>query len=84
MRLRLRKGLIAWRSRLQCDFALQRETLLRRGAKLVVLDMESTLVDQRPLDELARYSGKYQQVHFCHIRKVRGGATLCDAVRCYR
>ena len=45
-RLQLREALMELRGQLECDVALQRETLLRRSKRLVVLDMDSTLIQQ--------------------------------------
>merc|ERR1712167_363284 len=45
-RTKLRYSLMELRLDLECDLALQRETLLRRSKRLVVLDMDSTLIQQ--------------------------------------
>jgi phosphoserine phosphatase len=49
----LRAGLFALRSELGCDLALQRETLTRRNKRLIVMDMDSTLIQQEVIDEIA-------------------------------
>jgi phosphoserine phosphatase len=49
----LRAGLVSLRTRFQCDLALQRETLTRRNKRLIVMDMDSTLIQQEVIDELA-------------------------------
>ena len=54
MRQALRASLMELRTSLECDVALQRETLLRHSKRLVVLDMDSTLIQQEVIDELAR------------------------------
>jgi len=44
------------------DCALQRETLLRRSKRLVVMDMDSTLIRIEVIDELAREHGVGEEV----------------------
>lgn len=47
------------------DVAFQAESVLRRSKRLVVMDMDSTLIQQEVIDELARHAGVYDQV--CEI-----------------
>lgn len=44
------------------DVAFQAESVLRRSKRLVVMDMDSTLIQQEVIDELARHAGVYEQV----------------------
>jgi phosphoserine phosphatase len=44
------------------DIALQREGIFRRSKRLVVMDMDSTLISIEVIDELARAYGVYEQV----------------------
>ena len=44
------------------DINMQHEAVSRRIKRLVVFDMDSTLVRQECIDELARLAGKYDQV----------------------
>lgn len=44
------------------DTALQRESLTRRNKRLVVLDMDSTLIRHEVIDEMARAHGVYEAV----------------------
>ncbi|MFZ9594575.1 MAG: phosphoserine phosphatase SerB [Bdellovibrionia bacterium] len=44
------------------DIALQKECLYRRAKRLVVFDMDSTLIQSEVIDELAREKGVYPQV----------------------
>lgn len=62
---KLRQQLYALGITFGVDVALQAESILRRSKRLVVLDMDSTLIQQEVLDELARYAGVYDQV--CEI-----------------
>jgi phosphoserine phosphatase len=49
----LRGALFALRGRHACDLALQPETLTRRNKRLIVMDMDSTLIQQEVIDEIA-------------------------------
>ncbi|MBL4818488.1 MAG: phosphoserine phosphatase SerB [Deltaproteobacteria bacterium] len=44
------------------DIALQRESLTRRNKRLIVLDMDSTLIQNEVIDEMARLHGVYDEV----------------------
>jgi phosphoserine phosphatase len=49
----LRSALFALREQHTCDLALQPETLTRRNKRLIVMDMDSTLIQQEVIDEIA-------------------------------
>lgn len=61
----VRKELFAMGRSFQLDVALQAESVMRRSKRLVVFDMDSTLIQQEVIDELARYAGVYDKV--CEI-----------------
>mgnify|MGYP001971729151 FL=1 len=61
--------------------ALQRETLLRRSKRLVVLDMDSTLIQQEVIDELARRAGKYDEVSAVTEAAMRGEMDFDESLR---
>lgn len=44
------------------DIALQRDDVFRKNKRLVVFDMDSTLIRQEVIDEIARYAGVVEQV----------------------
>ena len=77
----LRENLMELRSTLECDVALQRETLLRRSKRLVVLDMDSTLIQQEVIDELARRAGKYEEVASVTEAAMRGEMDFDESLR---
>lgn len=54
------------------DVALQAESVLRRSKRLVVMDMDSTLIQQEVIDEIARYAGVYEQVEEITHRAMGG------------
>jgi phosphoserine phosphatase len=56
------RQLLAISTRRGCDIALQREGLYRRAKRLVVMDMDSTLIRIEVIDELARRHGVVEQV----------------------
>lgn len=58
----LRKELLEIASQESVDIALQAEGLYRRSKRLVVLDMDSTLIQGEVIDELARENGVYEEV----------------------
>ncbi len=53
----LRKDLLQSAERLGFDFSVQADTVFRRNRRLVVLDMDSTLIAEEVMDELAKRHG---------------------------
>jgi phosphoserine phosphatase len=58
----LRRDLMTATAELKLDIAVQRDTLARRNKRLVVMDMDSTLIQIEFIDELARARGVFEQV----------------------
>jgi len=54
------------------DVAVQKESLIRKSKRLVVMDMDSTLIQQEVIDELARYAGKFEAVQEITHRAMSG------------
>lgn len=54
------------------DFSVQRDTVYRRNRRLVAFDMDSTLIDQEVIDELARLHGVGAQVSAITEQAMRG------------
>jgi phosphoserine phosphatase len=77
----LRTELLRIQSELGCDVALQREGLLRRSKRLVVMDMDSTLIQQEVIDELARAVGVYEKVAAVTHRAMNGELPFDEALR---
>jgi phosphoserine phosphatase len=63
------------------DIALQKENLYRRAKRLVVLDMDSTLIQVEVIDELARLAGIGQQVAEITHRAMNGELDFQQALR---
>ena len=77
----LRTGLVALRARFRCDLALQREKLTRRIKRLVVMDMDSTLIQQEVIDELAVSLGVQAQVSAITHRAMNGELDFDESLR---
>jgi len=66
-----RKALYRYCRASAVDMALQADTVYRRAKRLVVMDMDSTLIRQEVIDELARHAGVYEAVR--EITDTHGG-----------
>jgi phosphoserine phosphatase len=78
---RLRSGLIALRSEHSCDLALQRETLTRRNKRLIVMDMDSTLIQQEVIDEIADACQVKDKVSAITARAMNGELDFDQSLR---
>jgi glycine cleavage system regulatory protein len=58
----LRTELIGLSASYGTDVAFQRDDVFRKNKRLVVFDMDSTLIYQEVIDEIARYAGVVDQV----------------------
>jgi len=63
------------------DCALQRETLLRRSKRLIVMDMDSTLIRIEVIDELARAAGVGAEVAKITERAMQGEMEYDESLR---
>jgi len=77
----LKRALLAASSQGSFDCALQRETLLRRSKRLVVMDMDSTLIQIEVIDELARAHGVFEQVSQITRRAMLGELEYDQSLR---
>ncbi|MCA1829067.1 MAG: phosphoserine phosphatase SerB [Myxococcales bacterium] len=77
----LKKALLAAAGEGAFDCALQRETLLRRSKRLVVMDMDSTLIRIEVIDELARAHGVGEQVAAITRRAMQGEIDYDQSLR---
>ncbi len=64
---------------LDIDVAVQRENLYRRSKRLVVFDMDSTLIGQEVIDEVARAVGCHDRVAELTARAMRGELEFHEA-----
>ena len=77
----LKRALLTAASAGEFDCALQRENLLRRSKRLVVMDMDSTLIRIEVIDELARAYGVYEQVSAITRRAMLGEMDYDQSLR---
>jgi phosphoserine phosphatase len=77
----LREGIVALRKNHSCDVALQRETLTRRNKRLIVMDMDSTLIQQEVIDELAVTLGVQREVSAITERAMNGELDFDQSLR---
>lgn len=58
----LRRQFLALSSQLDVDIAIQKDNIYRRNRRLVVFDMDSTLIEAEVIDELAKEAGVGEEV----------------------
>ncbi|APG28680.1 phosphoserine phosphatase SerB [Syntrophotalea acetylenivorans] len=75
------RQLLAEGGGLGIDIAVQKENLYRRAKRLVVLDMDSTLIQIEVIDELARLAGVGEQVAGITERAMNGELDFQQALR---
>lgn len=63
------------------DFSVQEDTLYRRNRRLVVFDMDSTLIDAEVMDELARLHGVGDEVAAITEQAMRGELNFQQSFR---
>jgi phosphoserine phosphatase len=77
----LKRALLQLSLRSAFDVALQRESLFRRSKRLVVLDMDSTLIRIEVINELARAKGVVEQVTAITERAMAGEMDYDESLR---
>ncbi len=78
---RLKRDLLGVAGHSSFDVALQREGLFRRSKRLVVMDMDSTLIRIEVIDELARVAGVYDKVAAITERAMQGEMNYDESLR---
>lgn len=68
----LRAEFLTIAQELNVDIAFQQDSIFRRNRRLVVFDMDSTLIDAEVIDELAKAAGVGDQVAEITERAMRG------------
>jgi len=68
----LRRTLLTLADESDFDIAVQADSIFRRNRRLVVFDMDSTLIQMEVIDELARRAGVYDQVAAITASAMRG------------
>tara|TARA_R110001599_G_scaffold94799_7_gene246237 strand:- start:819 stop:2030 length:1212 start_codon:yes stop_codon:yes gene_type:complete len=69
---KLRAEFLTIAQQLNVDIAFQQDSIFRRNRRLVVFDMDSTLIDAEVIDELAKAAGVGEQVSAITERAMRG------------
>lgn len=77
----LRAEFLAIAQELNVDIAFQRDNIFRRNRRLVVFDMDSTLIDAEVIDELAKAAGVGEQVAAITERAMRGELDFQESFR---
>ena len=77
----LKRTLLAVATSAGFDVSLQRESLYRRSKRLVVMDMDSTLIRIEVIDELARAAGVGEQVAKITERAMQGEMDYDQSLR---
>ncbi|HEX3693992.1 MAG TPA: phosphoserine phosphatase SerB [Polyangia bacterium] len=77
----LKRTLLAVATSAGFDVSLQRESLYRRSKRLVVMDMDSTLIRIEVIDELARAAGVVDQVSKITERAMQGEMDYDQSLR---
>jgi phosphoserine phosphatase len=77
----LKRSLLAVATNAGFDVSLQRESLYRRSKRLVVMDMDSTLIRIEVIDELARAAGVVDRVSRITERAMQGEMDYDQSLR---
>lgn len=77
----IRRDLYALGMESAVDVALQADNVLRRAKRIVVMDMDSTLIQQEVIDELARYAGVFEDVKEITHRAMCGELDFNESLR---
>ena len=63
------------------DVAIQASNLLRRSKRLIIFDMDSTLIQMEVIDEIAKHAGVGRQVEEITERAMRGEMDFNESLR---
>ena len=77
----LRAKLVDIASTMDADIAFQEDSLYRRNRRLVVFDMDSTLIEAEVIDELAMAAGVGEQVSAISQAAMRGESDFKESFR---
>jgi len=77
----LREKIFALCSQHGSDISLQRDNVFRKSKRVAVFDMDSTLIKQEVIDEIARHAGVYEQVKAITEEAMRGELDFEQSLR---
>lgn len=78
---RLRRDLARVSAQEGVDIAVSPSGLARRGRRLVVLDVDSTLIQQEVIELLAAHAGRAEEVHAVTEAAMRGEIDFTESLR---
>ncbi len=76
-----RRDLLEVAGSMEMDLAFQQDSMYRRNRRLVVFDMDSTLIEAEVIDELARLAGVGEQVSAITESAMRGEIDFSESFR---
>lgn len=76
-----RRDLLEVAGAMEMDLAFQQDNMYRRNRRLVVFDMDSTLIEAEVIDELAKLAGVGDQVSAITERAMRGEIDFSESFR---
>eukprot|EP00158_Paraphelidium_tribonemae_P005165 Partr_v1_DN27200_c2_g1_i1_m16054 putative phosphoserine phosphatase len=79
---KFRADLFQLSSQMGTDIALQPDNIYRRNKRLVIMDMDSTLIQQEVIDELAKYAGVVDEVKSITHRAMNGEIDFKESLKC--
>ena len=79
--VRLRRDLARVSAREVVDIAVSPSGLARRGRRLVVLDVDSTLIQDEVIELLASHAGRAEEVHAVTEAAMRGELDFTESLR---
>jgi len=77
----LKENLMAKSAELDIDLAFQSMKAYRKSKRLVVFDMDRTLIDTEVIDEMARAAGAFDEVSRVTEKAMRGDLDFEDSLR---
>ena len=78
---RFREAMLAITDTLGIDIAFQEDTIFRRNRRLIVFDMDSTLITSEVIDELALEAGAGIEVAAITEQAMRGEIDFCGSLQ---
>jgi phosphoserine phosphatase len=76
-----KKSLLELSAQLDVDIAYQEDSVYRRHRRLVVFDMDSTLIESEVIDELAKEIGVGQEIALITARAMAGEIPFASSLR---
>lgn len=78
---KLSRELLGLSNAIAVDIAIQKHDLLRRAKRLVVMDMDSTLIQTEVIDELAKQKGVFKKVSDITRRAMNGELDFSQSLK---